>query len=255
MRPVVYAAPPNLLPDLLDLGFRVEKVGENAIVELGSFSLAGPTRRKLRSARRKFVEREAAVFEVLALPHAPEIWPDLRAVSNAWLAVHGGREKAFSLGAFDPAYLARSPIALIRQHGRIIAFANLWLTADGRRGALDLMRFDPALAVNGLMDFLFSEILLWAQARGLTTFDLGMAPLAGLANDQYATLFARVGKLVAQYGEALYGFEGLRAFKNKFGPRWEPRYIASLGAWSLPLVLAEVAMLTSRGAKAERADA
>ena len=48
-------------------------------------------------------------------------------------------------------------------------------------------------------------------------------------------------------GEQFYGFQGLRAFKDKFGPRWEPRYIAAPGAWTMPIVLAEVAMLTNRG--------
>lgn len=251
LRPVVYAAPPDLLPDLLDLNFRVEKIGENAIVDLKDFSLTGSARQKLRSTRRRFAEREGAVFETIEPPHAPALWDDLRIVSDTWLAAHGGREKAFSLGAFDPAYLARAPIATARIDGRIIAFVNIWLTADKRRGAIDLMRFDPALAPNGLMDFLLTEILLWARAHELTTFDLGMAPLAGLAEEKYASLFARVGRLVHERGEQFYGFQGLRAFKDKFDPRWEPRYIASPGAWTLPIVLAEVAILTNGPRAAE----
>ncbi|MCX7359357.1 MAG: GNAT family N-acetyltransferase [Alphaproteobacteria bacterium] len=246
LRPVVYAAPPELLPDLLDLNFRVEKIGENAIVDLKDFTLAGSARQKLRSARRRFVEREGAVFEVVEPPHTPALWETLRPVSDAWLMAHGGREKAFSLGAFDEGYLARHAIAIARLHGRIVAFANIWLTADRKRGSVDLMRHDPQNSPNGLMDFLFTEILLWAQAHGLATFDLGMAPLAGLAEDKkYATLFARAGRLVHERGEQFYGFKGLRAFKDKFDPRWEPRYIASSGAWTLPIVLAEVAMLTN----------
>ena len=244
LRPVVYAAPPELLPDLIDIGFRVEKVGENAIVELAGFSLAGSARQKLRAARRRFVEREGAAFEVLAPPHSAALWGELRVVSDAWLADHGGKEKAFSLGAFDPAYLGRHPLAIVRKGGRIIAFANLWITHDRTRGALDLMRHAPD-APGGLMDFLFTEILLWAQAQGLRTFDLGMAPLAGMAEDQYASLFARIARLVHEHGESFYGFKGLQAFKDKFGPRWEPRYIAAPGTWTLPLVLAEVARLTN----------
>jgi lysylphosphatidylglycerol synthetase-like protein (DUF2156 family) len=244
LRPVVYSAPPSLLPELLDLGFRVEKIGENAIVDLHAFSLAGPARQKLRSARRRFVEREAVTFEALSPPYGAALWPELRRVSDAWLAEHGGREKAFSMGEFAPAYLARGRIAVARRGDQVLAFANIWATADGNLGAIDLMRFDPAHA-HGLMDFLLTEILLWAQARGMQTFDLGMAPLAGLAEDKYATLFARIGRLVHEHGEPFYGFQGLRAFKDKFGPRWESRYIAAPGAWTLPIVLAEVAMLTS----------
>ena len=244
LRPVVYAAPPELLPDLLDIGFRVEKVGENAIVELSDFSLTGGARQKLRAARRRFVEKESAAFEVLAPPHAEALWAELRGVSDSWLAGHGGKEKAFSLGAFDPQYLARHPIAVVRKSGRIIAFANIWITHDSKRGALDLMRH-ASDAPRGLMDFLFTEILLWAQAQGLRTFDLGMAPLSGMAEDQYASLFARIARLVHDHGEQFYGFKGLQAFKDKFGPRWEPRYIAAPGSWTLPLVLAEVARLTN----------
>jgi len=246
LRPVIYSAPPEVLPELIDLGFRVEKVGENAIVELAGFSLAGSARQKLRYARRKFVEREGAEFEVASGVPAAAFWDELRCVSDAWLQAHGGREKSFSLGAFDPDYLARSPVAIVRKDKRVIGFANIWLNASKTRGAIDLMRFDPVHAPHGLMDFLFTEILLWGQAQGLRSFDLGMAPLAGLASDQYASLFARIGRLVAQYGESFYGFEGLRAFKDKFGPRWEPRYLAAPGSWTLPIVLAEVAMLTSR---------
>jgi lysylphosphatidylglycerol synthetase-like protein (DUF2156 family) len=246
LRPVVCSAPPDLLPDLLELNFRIEKMGENAIVELKDFSLAGSARQKLRSARRRFVEREGAVFEVVEPPHQPALWEALRPVSDAWLTAHGGREKSFSLGAYDPAYLSRHAIAIARLHGRIVAFANIWLTADRKRGAVDLMRHDPNNTPNGLMDFLFTEILLWAQSHGLESFDLGMAPLAGLAEDKkYASLFARAGRLVHERGEQFYGFKGLRAFKDKFDPRWEPRYIASPGAWTLPIVLAEVALLTN----------
>lgn len=246
LRPVVYSAPPDLLPDLIELGFRVEKIGENAVVELADFTLTGSARSKLRSSRRRFVEREGAVFELERPPHQPHVFDELRLVSDKWLAGHGGREKAFSLGAFDPPYLARCAIATVRIGGHVVAFANIWLTADGKRGALDLMRFDPDAAPNGLMDFLFTEILLWAQAHGLRTFDLGMAPLAGLAEEKkYASLFARIGRLVHERGEQFYGFQGLRSFKDKFGPRWEPRYIAAPGSWTLPIVLAEVAVLTN----------
>jgi len=246
LRPVVYSAPPDLLPDLIELGFRVEKIGENAVVELADFTLTGSARSKLRSSRRRFVEREGAVFELERPPHEAHVFDELRVVSDKWLAAHGGSEKAFSLGAFDPAYLARCGIATVRIGGCVAAFVNIWLTADGKRGALDLMRFDPDAAPNGLMDFLFTEILLWAQAQGLRTFDLGMAPLAGLAEEKkYASLFARIGRLVHERGEQFYGFQGLRAFKDKFGPRWEPRYIAAPGSWTLPIVLAEVAVLTN----------
>ncbi len=79
------SAPPELLPDLIDSGFRVEKIGENAIRLLASFSLAG-AKQNLRTARRRVVEREGGAFEVHMLPHDAALL-DLQTVSDAWLAM------------------------------------------------------------------------------------------------------------------------------------------------------------------------
>ena len=139
---------------------------------------------------------------------------------------------------------------MVRVHGRPIAFASLWTTHDKAWVSVDLMRHDPENAPHGVMDFLFAELLLWAQREEYAAFDLGMAPLSGLAEERHAPLFARLGRFVFERGGAVYNFEGLRRFKEKFASSWEPRYIAAPGAsWSMPLVLAEAALLTSRGLK------
>ncbi|MDX2277848.1 MAG: GNAT family N-acetyltransferase [Hyphomonadaceae bacterium] len=247
LRPVVYAAPPELLPDLLECGFRVEKIGENAIVQLTDFKLSGSAKQDLRTARRKFAERAQGSFDIVEPPAAPALLGELAAISEAWLAAHGGREKSFSLGRFDPGFIARHHLAVARVQGAPIAFANIWTTPDRVHAALDLMRFNPANAPPGTMDFLFTEMLLWAQSAGFRDFDLGMAPLAGLAENEYAPLFARFGRFIFERAESFYGFQGLRKFKEKFGPSWEPRYLAATGAWQMPVVLAEVALLTNGG--------
>lgn len=247
MRPVVYGAAPDLLPDLLDLGFRVEKIGENAIVDLKTFSLSGGKRQDLRTARRRFVAQEAAGFEVALPPHDQAFLASLKPVSDAWLERQSGGEKAFSLGRFDEGFIARAPIAVVRVHGRIIAFATLWSTPDMSAASVDLMRHLPD-GPRSVMDFLFAELILWAQAAGYQQFDLGMAPLSGLAEERYAPLFARFGRFVFERAGALYNFEGLRKYKEKFAASWEPRYIAAPGAWSMPIVLAEAALLTAGGA-------
>ncbi|MDX2234890.1 MAG: GNAT family N-acetyltransferase [Hyphomonadaceae bacterium] len=246
LRPVVYAAPPDLLPDLLDLGFRMEKIGENAVVNLKTFTMVGTRRQLLRSARRKLAEREGATLEIEPAGAPATVIEPLRPVSDAWLAMHKSTEKSFSLGRFEPAFMARGPVAVVRQRGRPIAFATLWTTPDRAWAAIDLMRYDPASAPHGTMDFLITECLLWAQKAGFERFDLGMAPLSGLAEEPNAPLFAKLGRLVYEQGGAFYNFDGLRKFKEKFDPEWEPRYLAAPGAWSLPIVLAEIALLTSR---------
>jgi phosphatidylglycerol lysyltransferase len=74
-----------------------------------------------------------------------------------------------------------------------------------------------------------------------------MAPLAGLENRALAPLWNRVGALVYRFGENFYNFQGLREYKEKFDPIWEPRYLASPGGLMLPRILANVAALISGG--------
>ncbi|MBL8551566.1 MAG: bifunctional lysylphosphatidylglycerol flippase/synthetase MprF [Hyphomonadaceae bacterium] len=252
LRPVVYAAPVDLLPELLDLGFQAQKVGENAIIDLQRFTLEGARRQPLRNARNRVAEREGGTFEVHAPPQKAHLLDELQPVSDAWLAAHKGGEKGFSLGWFDRDYLTDQTVALVRVRGRVVAFANVWTTPDHAWAAIDLMRYEPAHAPPRTMEFLFAELFLWAKQEGYRKFDLGMAPLSGLAEERHAPAFARLGRLVYERGAAFYDFRGLRTFKEKFDPDWEPRYLAAPGAWSLPIVLAEAALLTA-SAPAQRA--
>ena len=52
-----------------------------------------------------------------------------------------------------------------------------------------------------------------------------------------------------QHGENFYNFQGLRRYKEKFDPVWEPRYLASPGGLALPRILANVTALISGGLK------
>src|SRR5262249_26730902 len=163
--------------------------------------------------------REGLSFELWPPGDLSLCIPELKVISDAWLARRQGLEKKFSLGRFDPAYLSHFPIALVRRAGKIIAFANLWPSAAKDRLTVDLMRAVPD-APNGTMDFMFCEIILWAKANGYRAFDLGMAPLAGLDDRRFAPLAERIGALVFSHGGKIYRFEGLKRYKEKFLPRW-----------------------------------
>ncbi|MEO8224752.1 MAG: phosphatidylglycerol lysyltransferase domain-containing protein, partial [Gammaproteobacteria bacterium] len=223
------------------------KLGEEARVPLAEFSLDGKARAELRSARRR-AEREGATFEIIMPPDVRAILPALRGISDHWLDEKSVDEKGFSLGFFSPDYLVNFPIALVRRHGVPVAFANLWLTAGKEELSVDLMRFGPD-APYGVMDFLFTELLLWGKAQGYGHFNLGMAPLSGLEEHPLAPAWHRVGNLVFRYGEHFYNFSGLRRYKAKFLPVWQPRYLASPGGLLLPRVLLDVSALISGGAR------
>ncbi len=243
--PVFYSVGEGMLADLATLGLAVRKVGEAAVIDAEHFSTEGKGKQNLRTAVNR-AEREGATFEVLAPGAVRPLEAELRAVSDAWLNHHNGSEKAFSLGRFDIDYLDRSPVAVVWEEGRIVAFANLLVGAKGEEAMIDLMRHDPD-GPHGIMDYLFTRTAQWARAEGFKRLDLGMAPLSGLEDRRLAPVFARVGALVFEEGGAVYGFQGLRAYKGKFGPVWRPKFIAASTTTPLALALLDVALLTSGG--------
>ncbi|HVW02457.1 MAG TPA: phosphatidylglycerol lysyltransferase domain-containing protein, partial [Planctomycetaceae bacterium] len=158
------------------------------------------------------------------------------------------REKRFSLGFFDEDYLRRFPMALIRRDDQIIGFANMWCGADKEELSIDLMRYLPE-AGHDAMEFLFIQLMLWGKTEGYRWFNLGMAPLAGLDDSEPARIWNKVGALIFRHGEHFYNFQGLRQYKEKFDPVWEPRYLACPGGLALPTILTHLATLIAGGVR------
>jgi len=246
-RLVFYEVPPQSLHLYLDIGMSMLKLGEAARVSLTDFSLEGGSRKGLRHARHH-VEKEGCAFEIVAAEDVPALLPQLKVISDSWLAEKNAGEKRFSLGFFQPEYLSRFPAAIVRKDGKITAFANIWVGAEKEELSLDLMRCLPD-APEGVMDFLFVELMLWGKKEGYRWFNLGMAPLSGLESRILAPIWYRIGAFIFRHGEHFYNFQGLRQYKEKFDPVWEPRYLASHGGLALPTILTNLASLIAGGVK------
>jgi phosphatidylglycerol lysyltransferase len=244
--PVFYEVTPERLPLYIDLGLNLSKLGEEARVPLRNFSLEGPARADLRQAHRR-AARDGAVFEMVGREQVPAILPDLRAVSDAWLAAKNTAEKRFSLGFFDERYIARFDVGVVRLQGKVCAFTNLW-RGGSIELSVDLMRFNEA-APKGVVEFMLIECMLWGHAHGFAWFNLGMAPLSGLEEHALAPAWHKFGRLVQRYGDTFYSFEGLRKFKEKFDPVWRPRYLAAPDGIAMAGALLDVTALISGGVR------
>lgn len=245
---VFYQVDTSMLHVYLDMGLTLFKLGENALVPLQDFSLAGHERKGLRYTYGRFT-REGCQFEVLPAAQLQQNLPLLRSISDDWLQAKNSREKGFSLGRFDQQYLSNFPVAVVKYQDEIVAFANLWLGTDKRLLSFDLMRFSSQ-APRGIMEYLFISLMLWGKEQGYQGMDLGMAPLSGLEIRAFAPLWNRIGAIVFQHGDHFYNFEGLRNFKQKFSPIWQPRYLACPGGFlTLPYVLMRTAALIGGGIK------
>ncbi|MBN9242242.1 MAG: bifunctional lysylphosphatidylglycerol flippase/synthetase MprF [Mesorhizobium sp.] len=243
VRAVFYAVQPDFLPSYLDMNLAILKIGEVARVDLTGFRMEGAARQPLRYAMGK-ATREGLTFSVIPKAVIPAVLAQLRAVSDAWLESKNGREKGFSLGYFDDAYMTEFDCAVLSRDGEIVAFANLWRSGDHDECSIDMMRYRPGVS-KVMMEALFAHLLLYGKAEGYRWFNLGAAPLAGLADHPLASTWNRVGTFIYRRGDEFYNFEGLRAFKQKFDPVWTPQYIACPGGLAMAQVLLDVTTLIS----------
>ncbi|WP_327439904.1 bifunctional lysylphosphatidylglycerol flippase/synthetase MprF [Pseudomonas donghuensis] len=244
-RPVFYQVRAENLPFYMDIGLTAIKLGEEARVDLKRFDLdaKGKEMKDLRYTWNRG-GRDGLSLEVHEPGQAP--LAELKAISDAWLSGKNVREKGFSLGRFSPEYLQHFRIALIRFEGRPVAFANLLETRSLELASLDLMRAHPE-APKLTMEYMMIGLIQHYKQHGYGRFSLGMVPLSGLQPRRGAPLTQRLGSMVFQRGEQLYNFQGLRRFKDKFQPDWEPRYMAVPAGLDPLVALADTAALIAGG--------
>ncbi|GBF56882.1 phosphatidylglycerol lysyltransferase [Candidatus Phycosocius bacilliformis] len=244
-KPAFYGVGPAFDPIAEALNLTRVKTGERAILDLTHFSLEGKQRQVIRTHRNRHIKNQFSVR--IEGPGAVRAnLARLQQISDQWLSHQVGGEKGFGLGRFDVHYIDRLPLATVRAaDGHIVAFACLWPTADKSRLGVDLMRYGSD-APNGVMDYLFAELFLWAKAQGFQAFDLNTSPLAGVEPCSSSPVVTNLAKLMFEHGEKLYNFQGVRRFKNKFHPEWEDVYLAAPKGVSHFVALARATLLINR---------
>jgi phosphatidylglycerol lysyltransferase len=243
--PVFYEVGRQNLHRYADFGLAFVKLGEEARVDLTQFSLDGPQGARFRQVIRRLA-KDGATFRVIPAAEVPGMMGRLRDVSDDWLQQKTGAEKGFSVGFFDPSYLERFPVAVVERGSRIVAFANLWPGPGGHELSIDLMRYHRD-APTSVMEALIVHLLVWGRDQGYQWFALGMAPMSGSERSAVAPLRARAGNFLYEHGSLLFNFRGLRAYKEKFNPVWEPHYLVYPGALKLPGIVADVSALVAGG--------
>lgn len=228
-----HQTPPDLLPVYEACGLKKLKIGDDAIVDLTTFSLDGRERKSLRHTVHQL--EKSGLRTRLVEPPVPEA--DLiraHEVSDAWLRVGGRRERGFTLGWFTVDYVRRTPLFFLEEaDGTLVAFANIIPSYAPGESTIDLMRHRPD-APNGAMDYLFLALFMHMRERGHTTFNLGMAPMAGFRDTEESTAEARAVHQFFGHLNFLFRYRGLHAYKAKFANSWEPRYAVFQSALELP---------------------
>ena len=240
-RAAFYQVRADALPLYLDSGLTLLKLGEEAQIGLTEFSLAGPHRQNLRYALKRG-ERDGLQVQVVDKSRLAMFLPTLRRISDAWLDSRSAKEKSFSVAAFMPEYLAEQSVMLVTQNGVAVAFATFMKTDLNTEATVGVMRHVPDASAY-TMEYLFTTLALHLKDAGFHKLSLGMSPLSGLQPSPLASPWYRLASLTWQFGGRFYNFRGLRAFKNKFQPRWEPRYLATSGSVGVLFTLADLSLL------------
>lgn len=229
------------LPDDLDLykaqGFHIAKIGEEAVVDMPQFTLEGKAGRKLRAPMNKLAKQGGQV-QFYQPPLAADLLKTLRSVSDEWLSHMHGSEKQFSLGWFDNEYIGDCEVATVETAaGEVIAFANIVPEYQLNDITIDLMRH-KADVDRGTMDVLFVSMFQHFKKAGYDGFNLGLSALSGVGTGPDAPRLEKGLHYLSEHLERFYSFQGLHEYKDKFHPRWEPRYLVYPSLVALPAVVA-----------------
>jgi len=230
-RPAVLGASTHVATRWADHGVRRGvPIGDEAIVDVGQFSLAS---RRMRNLRQAVQRTRNANLTVHIGPLTAAAASGLRPVLRDWL--RGRAERGFAMNldrlltprpdalvaiAYDPAGVPR-------------AFARFASCAAGRVLTLDVAP-RRAGAPNGVVERLIVDVVEYGRTRGVAEVSLNFAGLRGLytATGPVARAAAALTHLLDGWIE-LYP---LYRFTAKFHPGWRPRSVLMRSWWDLPRV-------------------
>ncbi|HEY4825997.1 MAG TPA: phosphatidylglycerol lysyltransferase domain-containing protein [Solirubrobacteraceae bacterium] len=223
----------GICPLYEELGLKTIYLGDEAVVELGRFSLEGRPIRKVRQSVTRLDKAgfTAELCELRTLDEA--ILEEVEAVLER--GRQGAPERGFSMamdslqGEHDDDTL----VVLARDGEGAIRGVLHFVPCYGRPAvSLSFMRRDPSTP-NGLTEFLVVRAIELLRERGLQELSLNFAAFAKWMHSPEKRLERVLGKLIA-LGNPFFQIESLYRFNAKFFPRWEPRYLVYEGALGLP---------------------
>jgi lysyl-tRNA synthetase, class II len=241
-RPAVYGARVDRIPLYERAGLKSIYIGDEAIIDVPSFSLEG---RKMRNVRQSMAHSARAGVKT-EVHREGELDPTLRraliGISDRHLA--GAPERGFSMG-LDGVLTGRDPETVLivcrDGSGAPIAFQRYVPCKAGAGLSLDAMRRDTGVP-GGVNEMMIVDIVEWGRAHGVLEVSLNFAAFRNMLEKG-----AEMGKLESMAAwiirklPSYIQIDTLRRFNKKFHPRWVPRYaiyrstidIAALGIAAL----------------------
>ncbi len=224
-----------------DSGMHNIYLGDEAVVRVQAFSLAGGDKKGLRQAfnRIKKYGYTASFHDPSRLD--PELSEELTSLMT--LSRQGEHERGFSMmlgRVFDPRDTGLL-LTVVRGPDGAAAAMCQFVPAPGIGGySLDLMRRDPGEHPNGLLDFALCSTIEHLRAGGHQGLSLNFAALRStLSGDKGDGTVQRAERWFLKRLSNFAQIESLWRFNAKYEPEWLPRYVVIDTAEHLvPVVMA-----------------
>jgi len=268
-RVAFFQAHPDYLPLYHKLGLRTFKIGEEAIIDPQTFTLAGSAMANVRTSCRR-AEREGVSLTWYEGVPPEDVMSQLRQASGEWLERKGGKyatEMGFSMGRLDGlvdmcrcaeevvssiTFQRGEPVTGLprlvtgvasRMDGQVCAFVTFTPIYGSqisqpehiRRGwAIDLMRRTPD-APPGIMELLIVRSIERFRDKGAHVVSLGAVAMADTRQEMTAGQ-KQLANFAFEHLRFLETHRSLLRFKQKFQPCWESRYMAVSTTLALPKI-------------------
>ena len=240
LKSIYYRVPEESLTLYHELHKKHLFIGQEAVVELSTFSLEGGSKKYIRNAINKVtgLGNKAVTYTP---PVKDGILQKIKLVSDEWLHDTDRSEIIFSQGMFVWEELKQQTIITVENaEEKIIAFLNIIPDYAKGEATYDLFR-KAKDAPNGVMDFLLVEFFNYSKSLNFKFANLGFAPMSGL--DDPHTFPERSMKFAYEKIRSFAHFKGLREYKDKFDPVWHNKYLVYQHDYDLlqvPAVLTKV---------------
>ncbi len=222
-----------------DAGLTAYEIGDEAILDMRTFSLNGPGMKAVRQSVSRLQRRG---YTTQVLRHAALSAEDFAALgvsAGEWRG-DGGDERGFSMALGRLGDPLDGHCLMVQAHdpdGHLRGFLSFvpW----GRNGlSLDLMRRDPT-ADNGLVELMVASLAEHAAAFGVGPVSLNFAMFRE-AFERGAEIgagpLARLWRQALLFASRNWQLESLYRSNAKYLPTWQPRFMCFEYASDLPRV-------------------
>ncbi|MCL4423188.1 MAG: phosphatidylglycerol lysyltransferase domain-containing protein [Actinobacteria bacterium] len=202
-------------------------MGDEAVVDVTSFTLEGNRNKGLRQAHRRIAKYGYTISFYDPSLIDDQLAGELRRVMRG--SRRGNAERGFSMmlgRAFNPEDKGLLLAVAKDSSGRAVAFCQYVPASKIGGFSLDLMRHDGGEHPNGLLDFVLVETIMYLREKGFTGLALNFAAmravLDGTVGDSIARRLERW--LFKRLSDSIQ-IESLWKFNAKYHPSWLPRFV------------------------------